>query len=107
MSYYRTRKVHSVAVLGNAGVYTSDWIRVDQYDRITGIAFSDQGGSLVIQQSTDATNVDFASAAIAVTGGTGKEIDLKIYGEYFRAVYTNGTAPQTEFRLGIYATPMG
>lgn len=107
MSYYRIRKVHTTALLGNAGVYTSDWIKVDQYDRITGLAYSDQSGSLVIEQSTDGVNADFEHTAISLTGGTGEEIDFKIYGEYFRAIYTNGATPQTEFRMGIYATPMG
>lgn len=107
MSYYRIRKIHTTALLGNAEVFTSDWMKVDQYDRITGIAFSDQSGSLVIQQSTNGVNADFAHSSISLTGGTGEEIDFKIYGEYFRAVYTNGATPQTVFRFALYATPMG
>lgn len=107
MSYFRTRKVHTTTVLAGLAVYTSDWMRVDQYDRITGLVFSDQSGSLVIQQSTDGSNVDFAHSAISVTGGTGEEIDFKIYGEWFRAVYTNGATPQGSFRMALYCTPMG
>lgn len=107
MSYYRIRKVHSTELLEEDAIYTSDWILVDQYDRITGLAYSDQGGSLVIEQSTDGANADFEHAAVTLTGGTGEEIDIKIYGEFFRVIYTNGDTAQGEFRMALYATPMG
>lgn len=106
MSYFRIQKDKTVAILAGAAVYTSDPIHLNQYNRLTGIVKSDQSGSLAVQQSSDGTNWDHITT-IAVTGGTGKEIDVKVYGEYARLVYTNGATDQTVFRMTVFATPSG
>lgn len=106
MSYYRIRKAFTSTVLNASAAYTSESIHVNQFDRLTGIAFSDQSGSLDIEQSIDGTNWDFKTT-VAVTGATGKEFDVKVYGEWARLKYTNGATNQNTFRLAVYATPMG
>lgn len=106
MNYYRIRKSFTADPLGAAGVYTSDSIHLNQYDRLTGLAYSDQSGSLEIEQSIDGITWDFKTT-VAVAAATGTQFDVKVYGEYARLKYTNGVTAQAAFRLAAYATPVG
>lgn len=102
------RQVFSIAVLPGAGTWTSDSILPDSGDNVVGIVFSDQSGSLVCQQSGDGgTNWDWVSAAVTVTGGTGKEFSFPVYGNAARLVYTNGATPQTVFRIHSRLSSVG
>lgn len=73
-------------------------IQTNYQKLLQGTVFSDQSGSLAVQQSGDGTNWDFVDT-IAVTGGTGSKISVQIVAPWLRLVYTNGGTLQTAFRL--------
>jgi len=89
----------TTAPLGASDPFTSDVLDVGGNARLTGTVFSDQGGTLVVQQSSDGANWDTDSQTVTVTGGTGAEFSVEIVAPYAQLVYTNGATAQTEFRL--------
>lgn len=85
--------------LAGAGVYTSDTMIASAADRITGGVFSDQSGTLFIEQSLDnGVNFDL-SKSIAVTGGTGTFFSEEVVVPQVRLRFVNGATPQTVFRI--------
>lgn len=92
-------------LLANA-VFTGISRKSDRSDYITGMVFSDQSGSLAVQQSIDGVNWDI-STTHAVTGGTGLPFSDPVYGPYWRLRYTNGGTNQTTFRLGAHNSAAG
>jgi hypothetical protein len=80
----------------NQVVYTA-WKDVSCMAKIVGSITSSGNCTVLVQQSQDGVNVDFATS-IAVTGGTSKEIDVAVYLKYARLKITNGDADQTAFR---------
>ena len=84
----------------------SDTLQAGREDFIAGLVFSDQGGTLLIEQGIDNQNWDF-DTSITVVGGTGKEFKLDIYAPYVKLTYTNGATPQTAFRLGARFSSSG
>lgn len=93
-----------MAFLGTESTSTADWTsptkRADGYDTIRGVIFSNQAGSLKVQQSLDGTNWDVEDS-ITVNASTATKIDdLKIYLPFIRLFFDNGgsTVPTT-FRL--------
>ncbi|MCK9566255.1 MAG: hypothetical protein M0Q43_09425 [Methanothrix sp.] len=81
----------------NQVVYT-DWKDVSCMAKIVGSITSSGNCTVLVQQSQDGVNVDFAASAISVTGGTSKEIDVAVYLRYARLKITNSDADQTTFR---------
>ena len=79
-------------------VVYSGWCNVSAFAKIVGTITSSGDCAAIIQQSMDGVNVDHASSAISVTGGTSKEIDQAVYCKYARLKITNGEADQTLFR---------
>jgi hypothetical protein len=96
----------TTTVLAGGATFTSGALITDTYDTVSGVVFSDQTGTCNIEQSTDGTNWDLVTA-IAVTGGTGKDINVPLVAPYFRVRYVNGATPQTVFRLRVKATAAG
>lgn len=88
--------------LAASAVYNSGSLNVDGSNLLTGSVYSDQAGSLAIQQSSDNTNWDIVDT-IAVSAATGVAINQQIYTPYARIVYTNGATAQTVFRLYVWA----
>lgn len=70
----------------------------DRADRIVGSAFSDQAGTLYIEQSFDGTNWDI-STSITITASDGKGFSEELVAPNIRLRYTNGGTNQGEFRL--------
>jgi hypothetical protein len=66
--------------------------------------YSDQNGTLNVQQSPDGTNWDVTST-FTVTGGTGQGFSVEVVAPYMRLDYVNGTTAQTTFRLYAWGTP--
>ncbi len=72
--------------------------QTDRHDNLVGTVFSDQGGTLFIEQSPEGINWD-VSRSIAVAGGTGQGFSEGLYAPFVRLRYVNGATAQTVFRL--------
>lgn len=94
MAYFRS----SNTPLTKNSTWTSNTGLRERHDTVQGIAFSDQGGTLLVDQSSDGVNWD-VSDSFTITGGTGKEFLVQLYGPYWRLRYTNGGTDQTAFRI--------
>jgi len=85
-------------LLGNAEVFTGERKLTDSWNFLRGTVFSDQSGTLHVEQSADGVNWDTDSTT-AVTGGTGAAWEVTPVAGYWRLRYVNGATPQTVFRL--------
>lgn len=92
------RFIGSNTLLGNGGVY-QDVLQAGREDNIVGLVFSDQGGTLNIEHSTNGTDWDVNDSPITVAAGVGQVFSRPIYGAYVRLRYVNGATPQTVFRI--------
>lgn len=91
--------IGSSALLGAGATYTSRWALNDWFAYVSGSVFSDQPGTIYIEQSGDQINADI-SANYAVTASTGKGFVEQILLPYVRLRFTNtGGSAQTVFRL--------
>lgn len=88
----------SAVVLAANAVLTGTAAEGGGYRRVTGRSYSDQAGSLAIQESDDGVTWDTV-ATVACAAGTVETFDVELYLPQVRAVYTNGTVAQTVFRL--------
>ena len=84
-----------------SATYTGSSVETTTYTKLVGIVYSDQDGTLYIEQSIDGTNWDYADSA-SVTGGNAQPVDYIVRAKYVRARYVNGSTDQTIFRLQIY-----
>lgn len=84
----------------NAGqTYTSGWLNTDYYGSISGAVFSDQAGTVYIEQSGDQVNADI-SASYTTTANEGQGFVEQLLLPYVRLRFTNTSASnQTTFRL--------
>lgn len=96
------------ALLGNGGVFTSPWLdsTLVPLDFVEVTSYSDQAaaaGGLVVQESDDITNANFARTAGSDTPGaaTLETMVCTIRKRYWRVIYTNGVTPQTQFELTV------
>lgn len=109
----RTLAVQSLTNLAGAAVYTSRTVDGQKYVRLTGKVYSDQSGSLAIQQAdplqdgTHNPGTWRTLTTVAVTGGTVAKFDEPLLCQYVRLVYTNGATPQTAFEISGYLAPKG
>lgn len=94
--------ISTIAPLAANGVYTSGSVPAAGAGgaTIVGTVFSDQPGTVVVQQSYDETHWDVQNS-LPVTANVGVEINEPLYAPYFRVVYTNGATTQTVFRLYV------
>jgi hypothetical protein len=87
--------------LGNGGIFTGESEEVTNYGIIFVTVYSDKASAtdgLCLEQSADGTNWDNVDT-YTLPAVTGKTYSIQPAARYFRIVYTNGTAVQTEFRL--------
>lgn len=83
------------------GVFTSSVESLTRATQITGTVYSDQSGTVSIQQSGDGENFDVIQN-ISVEGGTASnKIEVDVITQFFRVVYVNGETAQTVFRLFV------
>lgn len=85
--------------LGSDANYASDYTSLsklaDTADSVTGSIFSNQAGTLYVEQSGDGTNWDIADS-IAVTANTGAKISIALLLPYVRLrFHPTGAAPTT------------
>jgi hypothetical protein len=99
------RVIGTKTPLAGAGTW-QDTMLAGREDWLVGLAYSDQAGSLLIEQSIDGQNWDF-DTTVTVVANTGKEFKIELYAAYIRLTYTNGATPQTEFRLGARFSSAG
>ena len=89
------------AALGSGGTFTSPSISLGTpmgYSRWRVFAFSDQAGTLSLQQSTDDTTW-YTTLSQACAAGQGMILESLVALPFVRAVYVNGSTAQTAFRL--------
>lgn len=80
------------------GIYTSDVKLADRADNISGAVFSDQPGTIFIEQSGDGTNWDISSN-YPVTANNGSGFSESLLLPYVRLRYVNGANAQGTFRI--------
>lgn len=111
------------APLGGAGTFTSQWLQVHYVDITTytkmpspfeksryicGIAFSDQVGTLFVEQSNDGATVHFQEPLAVGAGLAGAlAYNRRLYGAFVRVRYVNGAAPQAVFSLTAFLVEEG
>jgi hypothetical protein len=91
----------TTALLGVGGVFTGDWVEVLDYGVVYVNVSTDKNSAdngLVVQHSTDGTNVDFTDE-YTIVGGEAACAPIVPHARYIRVVYTNGTVAQTSFRM--------
>jgi hypothetical protein len=100
------RIVATTDLLTATSIFTSQALEAGLADRITGLVFADQGGTLFVEQSGDLNNWDL-STAHAVTANTGLGFSDEILAPYVRLRYVNGATNQGVFRLHSRMTSAG
>ena len=89
---------YTTTPLPASGTYTSASFSVSGFGRIVGSCFSDQPGTLEIQQSPDNTNWDVTSS-FDYAGNTTLGYSVEVVCPHARLRYANGATAQTVFRL--------
>lgn len=87
--------------LGAGGSYTGTPFSVAGWGRIVGSVYSDQAGTLYVEQSPDGANWDIATS-INYAAGTTPGFSVEVMAPEARLRYVNGAAAQTVFRLHAF-----
>jgi len=92
----------ATAVAGS-GSYSSNFVNVVGFSRVTGTCLFNEDGTLKIEQSNDGVNVDYTTSE-ATTGGTTKAVSVELICPFVRITWDNGTANDTTtHKMYIYA----
>lgn len=83
--------------LGAAGTVSLD-MQAGREDYVVGMVFSDQAGTLYIEQSMDGTNWDISTSYVVVASD-GKGFKEDVFAPYVRVRFVNGATPQGAFRM--------
>jgi len=95
----------STAILDRDGEWTSESQAVEaHHTKLRGIVFSDQAGTLNVEQSLDDENWDLATA-VAVEARKGAAVDVALLGRFWRLRYVNSSTRQGAFRVAAAAKP--
>jgi hypothetical protein len=86
--------------------WNSGVLHAGTHERITGLVFADQVGTLYIEQSSDGQNWDL-STDYAVTASDGKGFSEELVAPYARVRFVNGGTDQGAFRISIKTTAAG
>lgn len=91
----------STTPLDASGTYeTANMFIIGIYEYIVGSVYSDQAGTLQIQQSQDSLNWDIvATIQVQPSNISNSWFKIDVTGTWGRLLYTNGSTAQTEFRL--------
>lgn len=98
----------TTTTIAAAGVYTGAAFSTASARGIIGSIFSDQSGTLQVQQSPDRTNWDIVETFYYPGGSSGLDFRVSVDtpgATQGRLVYTNGATAQTTFRLYAWTTP--
>jgi len=88
-----------------AGTYTSNSFGVSGLTRCVGYVFTDQPGTLFVEQSINGTNFDI-STATPVLAGVAATVNQLLFGTSARIRFMNTGAAQTFFRGNLVARPL-
>jgi hypothetical protein len=94
-----TDSTTNLAISGSITSGSKDAGSTIAFARFVAKAFSDQAGTLRIEQSTDNITFRRATADIAVSANIPAEAVVFVTARYHRVVYTNGGVAQTAFLL--------
>jgi hypothetical protein len=89
--------------LGADGVFTGDAEDVSDYATVSAFVYTDvdsPGENFDIQFSVDGVNWDYSSPVRVQVGNATRHMHV-VVAQFMRVVYTNGSTPQTEFRLQV------
>lgn len=100
------RTASTTTTLGANGTWDSGPLQPGLADTITGSVYSDQTGTIYIEQSGDGTNWD-VSTSYSVTAGDGKGFAEDVLLPNVRVRYVNGGTAQGVFRLYARMTSAG
>jgi len=89
----------TTALAANGTYTTPTAFATGGYRSIVGSAYSDQSGTLLVEQSQDGTNWDVQSTVTVTGGSPSAGFEITIVSTYGRLAYTNGATAQTVFRL--------
>lgn len=92
--------------LAGGAVFTGGWSDVSSYSAVTVASYSNVAGTLAVQFSTDASNVD-STLTFDCAAATPEQHRLTVLRQYVRVIYTNGATAQTSFRLQMIAGDQG
>lgn len=90
----------STAPLGAVAEYSTGAFDTRGYQRITGIVFADEDGTLFVEHSNDGANWDDVSQISYFANDTAS-FEFEPRGAGCRIRFANGAAPQTVFRISI------
>lgn len=91
----------------SADTYNSGPKNMDRGDRVVGLVFADQAGTLFIEQSVDASNWD-VSTSYSVSASDGKGFSEEVLAAFVRIRFVNTAgSPQTAFRLSARTASAG
>lgn len=88
------------------GAWTSEVLLSGRDDYISGSVFSDQAGTIYIEQSGDGENWDI-STFYETTANDGKGFSEPLYLPLTRIRFVNGSTDQTAFRIFARFTSAG
>lgn len=115
----------SSTFVGTPGVFTSDYLKTDTHDHITGSVFSSSAGSFYLEQSPDGINWDptasgavlnytanaggTANAAIAITANVSKGFAEQVILSFWRIRFakTSGAGAPTSFTITARTSDAG
>lgn len=88
------------------GTVTLGPVVTERADYIAGSVFSDQSGTLFVEQSSDLVNWDI-STSNSVVANTGEGFKEELLSPYVRLRYVNGATGQGSFRIYTRFTSAG
>lgn len=92
---------YTTTPLAAGATWTSTSINVQGFGRITGSCYSDQPGTLYVEQSPDGVNWDVQSTFSYSTGSL-LGFSVEVVCPYARIRYVNGATSQSVFRLYVF-----
>lgn len=96
----------TLTTLANGATFTGPARMTNRDDRVTGLVFADQAGTLHIEQTNDPKAADPTQTAVwdldttqAVVASTGASFSIELVAPFWRIRYVNGGVSQGAFRL--------
>ncbi len=92
-------QISTAVALGASASFTSAFFTAIDATSIIGLIIGDQTGTFVIQWSSDGVAVEGEDGPFTHNANDLTAFERPQFAEFYRVVYTNGTTPQTSFKL--------